>query len=231
MQNFAIVHHGDAIRHRHGFFLIVRHIDERNAHLLLHGLQFVLHGLPQFQIKCAQRFIQQQDRRFFDQCASQRHPLLLSTGKLTGLTVRQVRQAHQFECFQRACFGLGFIDTFHTQTELHILQHGHVREQGIILEHGVHGAVKGRHMLHRLPTNENLPLRGIFKSCDHPQRSRLAAAAGAKQREKFPIVNFEGYIIHSACDAVTVRTLKFLDDVDEFNLDCGHVQLSFARLC
>jgi len=78
-------HEDDAIGHAHGFGLIMRHVDHGNAKPLLEGTNFTTQILPQLGIEIGQRLIEQAHRRFGDQGASKRHPLLLAAGQLAGL--------------------------------------------------------------------------------------------------------------------------------------------------
>jgi hypothetical protein len=48
--NFSLLHHGYPVGHGQRFFLIMRHENESDADLVLKGLQFDLHLLPQFSI-------------------------------------------------------------------------------------------------------------------------------------------------------------------------------------
>ena len=45
--DLAVPHDGQAIRHRHGLFLVVGHVDERDAHFLLDPFQLQLHLLAE----------------------------------------------------------------------------------------------------------------------------------------------------------------------------------------
>jgi hypothetical protein len=52
LQNLALVHHSDAIRHCDGFFLIVRHKNKGDVQILLHVFEFVAHFQTQLMIQC-----------------------------------------------------------------------------------------------------------------------------------------------------------------------------------
>ncbi len=80
--HLPITHHRNPVRHGQRFFLVVSHINKRDADFILDLLQLQLHRLTQFQVQRPQRLIQQQHLRPVDQSAGQRHPLLLPTRKL-----------------------------------------------------------------------------------------------------------------------------------------------------
>ncbi|CSI16775.1 Uncharacterised protein [Shigella sonnei] len=56
--------------------------DKSDTERLLQFFQFQLHLLTQFEIQCAERFIQQQYARFIHQCSGDSNPLALTTRKL-----------------------------------------------------------------------------------------------------------------------------------------------------
>ena len=76
----TVRHNGDAGRHRHRFFLVVRDHDAGYADLFERVDQFELGLLAQFFIECAQRFVKQQDFRTLCQAACQSDTLLLAAG-------------------------------------------------------------------------------------------------------------------------------------------------------
>ena len=56
-----VVHHGDAIGHRHRLLLVVGHVDERDADLALDALELDLHLLAQLEVERAERLVEEQD--------------------------------------------------------------------------------------------------------------------------------------------------------------------------
>ena len=88
---FSHAQQRDAVRHHHGFFLIMRNKDEGDADFSLQGLQFHLHLPPQVGVERRQRFIEQQQSRTVHQSAGQRDPLLLAAADLRWLRLRMGR--------------------------------------------------------------------------------------------------------------------------------------------
>src|SRR5262249_40231398 len=73
-----IVHHDDAIGHRKGLFLVVRHVDEHQAELALEVAQLHAHSQLQEPVEVAERLVEQQRLRLRDEHARQCHTLLLT---------------------------------------------------------------------------------------------------------------------------------------------------------
>ena len=75
---FSHAQQGDAVRHDHGFFLVVRHKHERDADFALQGLQLHLHLAAQVGVQRRERFVEQQQLRPVHQRAGQSDALLLA---------------------------------------------------------------------------------------------------------------------------------------------------------
>ena len=97
-----LVEHRDAIRHGQGLALVVGHVDEGDAELLLQALELDLHFLAQLQVERAQRLIEQQHLGMIDERARQRHALALPAGELRRPAPALRVQLHQLEHFARA---------------------------------------------------------------------------------------------------------------------------------
>ena len=97
-----LVEHRDAIGHRQGLTLVVGHVDEGDAELLLQALELDLHFLAQLEVERAQRLVEQQHLGAVDQRARQRDPLALAAGQLRRPALALRAQLHQLEHFARA---------------------------------------------------------------------------------------------------------------------------------
>ena len=91
------VHHHNGVAHGEGFFLVVGHIDEGDAQLLLHPLQLDLHPLAQLQIQGPQGFVQEQYLGPVHQGPGNGHPLLLAAGQLLDPALFIALEVHQLQ--------------------------------------------------------------------------------------------------------------------------------------
>ena len=96
-QEHAFMHQADAIRQRQRFFLIVGHVDGRDAEGLLQRLQLEAHLLAQLGVEIAERLVQQQHLRLRDQRARQRDALLLPAAQIGRQPIRQTSQTQPIE--------------------------------------------------------------------------------------------------------------------------------------
>ena len=93
----AVVEHRQPIAQCQCLVLIVGDDHERDADLALDGLEFDLHLLAQLEVERAERLVEQQNPGPADQCAGQRHPLLLSAGQLRGFPAGVTGQSHHLQ--------------------------------------------------------------------------------------------------------------------------------------
>jgi len=73
----------------------MRHVNHGDAKPLLKGANFATQILAQLGVEIGQRLVEQAHRRFGDQGASKRHPLLLAARQLAGLASQQHLQVEK----------------------------------------------------------------------------------------------------------------------------------------
>ena len=172
----AVVHNRDAVAHGERFFLVVRHVEERDVELTLEALELELHLLAQLEIERTQRLIEQQDLGTVDQGACDGDALLLAAGQLIGLAALKAAELHQIEHLHHALADLVFGDLLHLEAIGHVVEDRHVREQRVALEHGVDVTLK-RLLVGNVGAGEqDLARGGLFKAGNHTQGRRLARA-------------------------------------------------------
>ena len=172
----AGVHHRDPMRQRERFGLVVRHVDERDADLLLQIDELDLHVLAELRVERRERLVQQQHRRMGDQRPRDRHALLLPARKLVRVALAEAGQPHVRERLGQLARNLARGRLRHLQRKGDVALHGHVREQCVALEYGAHRAALGRPVGDVAAVQQNAPAVGKIEAGDHPQERRLAAA-------------------------------------------------------
>jgi hypothetical protein len=108
----------------------------------------------------------------------------LAAGKLSRLAAAEAGQPHNFHCPADPVVALRARDPPHPQSVLDVLRHRHVREQCVILEHGVDVADVGRYLRDVLVAEFDAPGVGALEAGDHAQQRRLSGARRAEQREE-----------------------------------------------
>jgi hypothetical protein len=113
--------------------------------------------------------------------------------------------------------GLGRGDTLRTQTEGDVVDHGHVREERVLLEDGVHVALVGRHPGHVHTLEQDATRRRLLEAGDHLQQRGLAATGRPEQREELTLVDREVGAVHG--HEVAERLVHRVQSDDRFD-DC-----------
>ena len=88
----------DAVRHDHGFFLIMSDKHERDSDLALQRLQFHLHLAAKIGVQRRKRLVEQQQSRPIYQRAGQSDALLLSAADFRRLGPGVWRHLHHVQC-------------------------------------------------------------------------------------------------------------------------------------
>ena len=84
----AAVEDGHAVAHRHGFDLVVRDVQRRDAELLLQLGDLGAHLAAELGVEVRERFVHEERRRLADDRAAHRHPLALTPESSLGLRSR-----------------------------------------------------------------------------------------------------------------------------------------------
>ena len=78
LKNNPVPHDGNAVRHGHGLFLVVRDIDERDPQFLLQPFQLDLHLFAKLQIQRTEGLVQKKNTGVVDQGTGNGDALLLA---------------------------------------------------------------------------------------------------------------------------------------------------------
>ncbi|MNY24037.1 hypothetical protein D3C86_1577300 [compost metagenome] len=144
-----------------------------------------------------------------DDGASQGHALLLSTGHAARITVFQGFEADHRQGFSglEPCFGA--IDTLASRSVGDVFQDGHVREQRVVLEHGIQRPTVGRQATHILAIDGDAAGIGLHEAGDRAQQGGLATTAGAEQHDEFALLDVQVDVVQRL-----ERPEAFTDTVD-----------------
>ena len=177
----AVLHQDDLVRDGHGFALVMRYVDGRDAQLLLDAADLRAHLYTQLGVKVGQGLIKQQNAGFYDQGAGKCDTLLLAAGELVGHTLFHTGQFDQCQDIGHAALDLVLGDLAQAQAVRNVVKHIVVWEQGIALEYHRCIALVGGQLIDRFSAEVNLAFVRAFKARDHTQGSGLAASGRTQQ--------------------------------------------------
>ena len=90
---------------------------------------------------------------------------------------------------------LGLVDLGQLQREAHVLAHGHVRVERVVLEDHRDVAVLRRAVVDHLAADLQLAAGDVLEPGDHPQRRRLAAARRPDQDHELAVGDVEVHVL------------------------------------
>jgi hypothetical protein len=187
--------HGHAIGDRERLFLIVGHIDRREAVFLADAPDFGAHFEAQSGIEVGERLVEEDTAGAYNERAGQGDPLLLATGELGDLAFRIRPHLHGI---QRRRDALANLRAWHTalfETEGDIFGDSHVRPEGVTLKHHSGVSLVGREICHVLIAKEDassvrsveprdIAPAGLFFR--HPLGPREKKASPGSMRNEMP---------------------------------------------
>jgi hypothetical protein len=184
----ATVHQHHLVGHFQRLLLVVRDEHAGHVQIVVQAAQPAAQFLAHLGVQRAERLVEQQHARLHGQRASQRDTLALAARQLRGK-----RSASQSSCtssssdftFSRIFASDGRSPRGFTRRPKAVLEHGHVLEQRVVLEHEADVALA--HVLGRgiLPRQHHLSRVGAFQARDDSQQRGLAAARRPQQRRQF----------------------------------------------
>jgi hypothetical protein len=135
----------------------------------------------QLGVEIGQRLVEQEHLGVADDRPAHGHALPLSAGQLARITVEIRREAEDVGglLYARADVLLRPLASMSANDMLSA--HGHVRIEGVVLEHHRDVALLGRHPIDHGAADRDLAGADFLQPGDHPQECRLAAPGRAHQ--------------------------------------------------
>ena len=99
-------HDREAVGHGERLFLVVRHIQERDAYAFLDRLQLYLEGAPQLCVERSQRLVQEQHCGMEHEGPCEGDPLLLASRQLIDAPLLVAGKLHELQHLADALFDL-----------------------------------------------------------------------------------------------------------------------------
>src|SRR5262245_57965848 len=128
----AFVHHRNLIRDGERFRLIVRHVNERDAALLLNAFEIEQHVLSQLGIEVAERLIQEKDIGGDGDGSRYGYPLLLPAAQFGWNAFLEAQKPDQAQCFMRPRPYLRLRQPTHLEPVSDVAGYAHMRPHRIV---------------------------------------------------------------------------------------------------
>ena len=181
----APVEDGDPVAHGERLVLVVGDVDERDAQLRLDGLELQLHLLAQLEVERAEWLVEEQHPGSVRRCArASATRCRWPPDSWPGLRAPYPSSRTMRSASSTRDPSLVLAHLPDHQAIAHVVRDGHVREQRVVLEHGVDVAVVGRQARHVLAVEQDPAGRGQLEPGDHAQGRGLARAGRTEHREE-----------------------------------------------
>jgi hypothetical protein len=175
----------------------------------LQRLQEELHLLAELQVERPERFVEEQHGRLVHERARERDPLALAARELLRLPSAQPGQPNTAQHHLDLRPPRRLRNSLHAEAVPDVLGDRHVREERVVLEHGVHLARVGRPPRHVPACKLDAPFVGALEARDQAQRRRLPRTRRSEHGEELAAGDLE-------IDAVDGRDLAVvLAEADE----------------
>ncbi len=192
----------------------MRHQHQRRALLAVEVEEQLHHRPGRLRVETARRLVREQQLRTHDEGAGKRDALLLAAGKVLGIVVQPLAQAHARKDLPCLAFGIGAIGELERQHD--VLERSQRREKLERLEHEAEQATAQRRALILVQREEidaadphRARARRIEPGEEREER-RLARARGADHRDRFAGGDLEIDVAQN--DEVTRTALHGLAD-------------------
>ena len=183
----AVLHDDDAVAQGHGLGLVVGDVDEGAVDALTQLQDLGAHLVAQLGVQVGEGLVHQQDLGLPNDGATDGHALALAAGQSLGLAAQVFGDTQGLRRLVDPAVNLLLGHLAELQGELHVLPHGHVGIQGVVLEHHGDVPVLRLHVVHALAVDQQVTAGDILQTGHHPQSGGLAAAGGTHQHDELPV--------------------------------------------
>ena len=185
----ALADDGHPVAHRHRFGLVVRDVDRRDLEVVLDAGDLRSHLHAQLRVEVRERFVHQERVWMADDRPSHGDPLALAPGQRSRLAAEELLEAEDLRGVADPLVDLTLGDLLQLQPEGHVLEHGHVRVERVVLEDHRDVAVLRRHVVHHGLADRDAASRDDLEAGDHSQRRRLPAARGSDEHHELAVLD------------------------------------------
>ena len=209
--NYPASHDHHLIGHCHRLDLVVGHIDGRRTEAIVKLPDFGAHVHPERRIQIGKRFVEQERLRVADDGPAHGNALALPTGELPRISVEKFAQpGHAGNFLHRLVdFGLGASPKPHGIGQ--ILPNGHVRIEGIGLEHHRQVPLAWSLVIDRIPRDPHRAAGDFFQSGDGAQQGGLAASRRPDQSNELSLGDLQADVAERVIGAIIFLDVFQLD--------------------
>ena len=193
---------GDLVSELDGLLDVVSDEHDRLAQVALQSQELVLQLLAHDGIHRTEGLVHEHDRRVRGESPRDAHALLLATGELCGISLREARrQAHPLEQLKGPGFGLALVPSDQHRNRGDVGGDGAVGKEPSVLDDVADAAAQLGfvHLRRVLIVDPDPAAGGLDHPVDHPQRRRLAAPGRPDKDGDLAGRSLKRQLIHGQC--------------------------------
>ena len=187
----AVLEDRDTVTHGEGLGLVVGDVDRGDAQRALERGDLGTGLDTELGVQVGQRLVHEEDLGLAHDGTAHGHTLTLTTGERLGLAVQVLGQAEDLGGLAHALVDLGLGGAGDLQGEAHVVVHGHVRVERVVLEDHGDVTVLGLNVGDVAVTDEDAAGVDVLQAREHAQGGGLTAAGGANEYEELAIGDLE----------------------------------------
>ena len=211
----AVLHNDDPVAQSHGLGLVVGHVNKGGVDALTQLDDLGAHLVTQLGVQVGKRLVHQEYPGAADDGAANGDALALTAGQGLGLAVQVLSDVQDLSGLTDLLVDLLLGDLTQLQGKGHVLRHGHVGIQGVVLEYHGDIAVLGFHVVHALAVDQQIALGDVLQTGHHAQRGGLAAAGRTDQHDELLVRDLQ-------IEVVDGGHLVVVDLLDAFQRNSCH---------
>ncbi|MPM14447.1 hypothetical protein SDC9_60809 [bioreactor metagenome] len=190
-------------------------VDHRSLEAVVQGGNLCAHLDTKFCVEVGERFVKEEYLGLADDCAAYCNTLSLSTGEGLGLSVKQFFDLEDLGCFTYTLIDLFLGELADLQSECHVIIHGHVGIQSIVLEyHGDVSVFRGN-IVYEVSIDVELTTGDVFQTCYHAEGRGLTTTGRSDEDDKLSVLDVNVDIV----DGLYSTIVHFANVLE---LYCGH---------
>ena len=226
----AVVHDDHLVGEFECLLLVVRDEHARHADLVVEAAEPLPQLDPHLRVERTERFVEQQHLRSNGERPGEGDALPLAARQLRGLAATEALESHKPEQFLDSGGDLGTRHLPHPQPERDVLEHAHVPEEGVVLEHEAHAPLPGVRLGDVLAVLLDEPRVGGFEARDDAQERRLAGSRWPEQCDEAAVIHVERHAIESLEGAEGLRYVAQVEAHDVLLWPSGRLSGGSIRL-
>src|SRR5450756_362167 len=179
-------------------FLFDEPLSNLDAKLRVQLFDLGAHLHPEFCVQVGQRLVEQEHLRVAHDGAAHGYALALAARELARVALKVLHQSQNVSRHLDALAHFLAALAGELHREGHVVEHGHVRVERVVLEHHGDVALLRRHLVDHAPADLDLAARYLLQAGDHAQQRGLAAARRADQHAELSVLDPDIHAVHDA---------------------------------